>query len=146
MPQLIPQVFNGGEVRIAGPFPPLHSQILEEVCDNPRSVGASVVILEDGVWSQTVEIWDCHWLQHFISIISLIASNDEKPGFSSEGDAAPHLHTAPTTTCFSIGAGISRAFSVSPPHPDPMIQNLNSSLTNVPPHVDVPVQLLHKRA
>ena len=84
-PKLMPQVFNGVEVRTAGrpfrPFHPLHSQILVVVSDKPRSVGASVVILEDRVRSQTVEIWDCHWLQNLfsISLCIEIASNDDKP-------------------------------------------------------------------
>src|SRR4029434_1822576 len=68
-PKLIPQVFNWVEVWTHGmPFHPLHSQILEVVSDKPRSVGVSVVILEDRVRSQTVEIWDCHWLKNLISI------------------------------------------------------------------------------
>jgi hypothetical protein len=59
---LIPQVFNGVEVRSASrPYHLLHSNILEVDPDKPRPVGASVVILEDRVRSQTVEIWDCHW-------------------------------------------------------------------------------------
>ena len=63
-PMLIPQVFNGVEVRSASrPYHLLHSNILEVDPDKPRPVGASVVILEDRVRSQTVEIWDCHWLQ-----------------------------------------------------------------------------------
>ena len=63
-PKLISQVFNGVEVRTASrPFHPLHSHILVVIPDKPRPVGASVVILEDRVWFQTVEIWDCHWLQ-----------------------------------------------------------------------------------
>ena len=55
-------------------------------------MGVNVVILEDRVRSQTVEIWDCHWLQNLISISLCIeiASNEDKPRFSSEGDAAPH--------------------------------------------------------
>lgn len=48
MPKLIPEVFNGVEVRTAGrPFNPLHSQILEVVSDKPRSEGTNVVILEE---------------------------------------------------------------------------------------------------
>ena len=70
-PKLIPQVFNGVEVRtgvLSRPFHPIHSHILEVVSDKPRPVGASVVILEERVWFQTVEIWDCHWLQNLISM------------------------------------------------------------------------------
>ncbi|XP_066543051.1 uncharacterized protein mlphb [Hoplias malabaricus] len=54
-----------------------------------------IVILEDRVRSQTVEIWHCHWLQNFISISLCIeiASNDDKPRFSSEGDVATNLQT-----------------------------------------------------
>ena len=123
-PKLIPQVFNGVEVRTASrPFHPLHSHILEVVSDKPHPLGASIVMLEDRVRSQTVEIWDCHWLQNLISISLCIeiASND-KPSFSSEGDATPHHHTASTKICHSIGAAISIAFSASSPHFDPMIQ------------------------
>src|SRR4029434_3245141 len=62
-PKLIPQVFNWVEVSTHGrPFHSLYSHVLEVVCDNPSSVGWSVVILEDGVRSQIVEIWDGHWL------------------------------------------------------------------------------------
>nr|WPK86747.1 NLRC3-like protein 133 [Sebastes schlegelii] len=55
------------------------------VCDNPGSVGANVVILEDEVRSVIVEIWDCHWLQNFIPISHCIemAFNDEKPCFAN---------------------------------------------------------------
>ena len=68
-PKLIPQVFNWVEVWTHGRlFHPLHSQILEVLCDDPASVGASVVILEDGVRSQILEIWDRHWLQNLIPI------------------------------------------------------------------------------
>ena len=35
-------------------------------------MGASVVILEDGVRSQIVEIWDRHWLQNIIPIFDCI--------------------------------------------------------------------------
>ena len=124
-PKLIPQVFNGVEVRTTSrPFHPLHSHILQVVSDKPQPVGESVVILEDRVRSQTVEIWDCHWLQNLISLSLCIeiASNDDKPCFSSEGDATPHHHTASTKRCYSIGAAISIAFSASSPHFDPTIQ------------------------
>lgn len=40
--------------------------VLEVVCGNPGSVGGSVVILEDGIWSQIEEIWGCHWLQKLV--------------------------------------------------------------------------------
>ena len=39
---------------------PLHSQILEVLCDDPGFVGAGFVILEDKVKSQILEIWDRH--------------------------------------------------------------------------------------
>ncbi|KAL6490631.1 hypothetical protein MHYP_G00009760 [Metynnis hypsauchen] len=143
------QIIKQNEGLELQPFHPLHSQILEVVSDKPRSVGASIVILEERVRCQIVEIWDCHWLQNFI-LISLcieIASSDDKPCFSSEGDAAPHNHTASTKRCYSIGAAISIAFSVSSPHFDPMIQlpKAESGLINehnVPPHVQVPVHVL----
>ena len=58
-PKLIPQVFNWVEVWTHGrPFHFLYSHILEVVCDNPGPVGVMDVILEDGVRSQIVEIWD----------------------------------------------------------------------------------------
>ncbi|KAL7889584.1 hypothetical protein AOLI_G00018420 [Acnodon oligacanthus] len=77
-------------------FHPLHSQILEVLFDKPRSVGASVVNLEDRVRSQTVEIWDCHWLQNFI-LISLcieIASNVTSLIFPVR-EMLPHTITLP---------------------------------------------------
>jgi len=71
-PKLIPQVSNRVEVWTLGrPFHSLFYHILEVVCDNPGSVGESVVILEDGVRAQIVEIWDGHWLQNLIPDISL---------------------------------------------------------------------------
>ena len=52
-------MLNWVEVWTLGrPFHSLYSHIVEVVCDNPGSVGASVVILEDEVRSQIVEIWD----------------------------------------------------------------------------------------
>ena len=52
-PKLIPQMFNWVEFWSHGrPFHPFHSQILEVLCDDPGSVGAGDVILEDGVRSQ----------------------------------------------------------------------------------------------
>ncbi|MEQ2279532.1 hypothetical protein AMECASPLE_010532 [Ameca splendens] len=55
--KLNPQQLDRVEVRTTGrSFHPLHSQILEVVSDKPCSVGASVVTLEDRVWSQTAEI------------------------------------------------------------------------------------------
>ena len=103
------------------PFP---RQILEVVSDAPRSVGVSVVIFEDRVRSQTEEIWDCHWLQNVISLSLCIeiASNDDEPRFSSEGDAASHHNTTSTKRRYSIGAAVSIAFSASSPHIDPTIQ------------------------
>jgi len=83
-PKLIQQVFNWVEVWTLGrPFHSLSSHILEVVCDNPGSVGASVVILEDGVRAQIVEIWDSHRLQNLIPISHCIemAFNDDKPCF-----------------------------------------------------------------
>ena len=88
---IIPQELNWVEVWTLGrPFHSLYSHIVEVVCDNPGSVGASVVILEDEVRSQIVEIWDRHWLQNLIPISHCIemAFNDDKPYFASEGDAA----------------------------------------------------------
>ena len=62
---------------------------------NPALWGG-VVISEDRVWSQTVEIWDYHWLKKFISISLCIqvVCNDDKPNHSSEGDLA-HTITLP---------------------------------------------------
>ena len=58
-PKLISKVFTWVEVWTHGrPFHFLYSHILEVVCDNPGSVGVMDVILEDGVRSQIVEIWD----------------------------------------------------------------------------------------
>ena len=51
--------FNWVEVWTHGrPFHPLHSQILEVLCDDPGSVGASNVILEGGIRSQVPKIWN----------------------------------------------------------------------------------------
>ena len=67
--KLILQVFNWVEVWTHGrPFHPLHSQILEVLCDDPGSVGASIVILEDGIRSQVPKIWDRHWIQNLIPV------------------------------------------------------------------------------
>ena len=101
------EVFNGVEVRTAGrPLHCLHSYILEVVSDKTHSVGVSVVILEDRIWSQTVEIWDRRWLQNVILISLCIesASTDDERCFSSEGDAAPHHHTASTKWCLLCAA------------------------------------------
>ena len=98
--QADPQLFTGVEVRTAG----RPSSLM-----NPLWVQAFL----DRVWSQTVEIWDCHWLQNLIpiSLCIEIASNDDEPGFSSERDAVPHHHTAPTKRFDSIGAAIGIEFS-----------------------------------
>ena len=57
------------------------------------------------VWSQTVEMWDWHWLQNFIPP-------------SWEGDDGPHHHTSSIRRCYSSGAAITKASSVSSPHFD----------------------------
>jgi len=64
------------------------SQILEVLCDDPGSVGVSVVLLEDGVRSQILEIWDIHWLQNLIPISHCIeiTFNDDKFCFACETD------------------------------------------------------------
>lgn len=46
----------------------IHSKILEVLCDDPCSVWESIVILDHGVKSQILEIWDHCWLQHLIPI------------------------------------------------------------------------------
>ena len=43
-------------------------QILEVLFDDLRSVGASVVHLENGIRAHVLEVWDCHWLQNVITI------------------------------------------------------------------------------
>ena len=121
--RLIPQVLNGAEVRTADRLlHHLHSQILEVVFDERCSVGASIFILKDRIWSQTVETWDCHWLQNFISISlrTELAPNHDKPCFSGDGDAAPPHHTASTKRCYSIGAAITNGSPMSSPHLDPI--------------------------
>ncbi|KAL6460179.1 hypothetical protein MHYP_G00319380 [Metynnis hypsauchen] len=76
-----------------------------------------------------------------------IASNDNKPRFSSGGDADPHHHTASTKRCYSIGAGISTAFVAFSPHFASTIQLLEAEsglITehNIPLHVQVPLHML----
>ncbi|CAK6968511.1 uncharacterized protein LOC127353784 [Scomber scombrus] len=112
MPKLIPQVFDGVEVR---PFHPPHSLILEVVSDKPRSVGAGVVILEFGprLWRYGIAT-GCRISSRYLCIE--IASNDDKPCFSRDGDAAPHHHTASTKKML-LSAAISIAFSASSPRP-----------------------------
>lgn len=53
---------------------------------------------EDGLQTWTVEMWDCHWVPHLISISFCIdiVSSDDKPCLFSEGDAAPNHHTYTT--------------------------------------------------
>lgn len=84
--------------------------------ETPLCWGASIVLLENRVQSQTVKIWDCHWLPNLISLSQCIdiTSNDGKPCSFSEGDAIPYHHTASTKRCYAIGAAISIAFSASP--------------------------------
>ena len=73
--------------------------------------------------SQSVEIWDCHWLQNLISICPCIEiASDNESRFSSEGDAGQHHHTASTRRRYSIGAAISTVFSTSSPHIELTIQ------------------------
>ncbi|GLD62565.1 G protein-coupled receptor, class C, group 5, member Bb [Lates japonicus] len=99
------------------------------VSDKPRSVEASIVILEDREFCP--RLWRygiATGCRISISLCIEIASNDDKPRFSSDGDAAPHHQNASTRRCYSIDAAISIAFSASSPHFDSMIQNLDSSL------------------
>ena len=98
--------FNGVEVWTAGkPFHPLHSLILEVVSDKPLSVGVSVVILDDIIWSHPVEVpVDCQWFQNFtlISLCIEIASND-KSHFSPVRAIPPNTITLPPPkSVFSI--------------------------------------------
>lgn len=79
MCKMIPQVFGGVEVRTAGrPFIPLCSHILEVGTDYPHPLQSK---FENRIWSQTVEIRDCNWLQNLIliSICIKMNSNDDKP-------------------------------------------------------------------
>lgn len=55
-PKLLPRMFSRVEVRTVGrSFHLLHSQTLEAASGKPRSVGTSVVILEDSIWPNTTE-------------------------------------------------------------------------------------------
>ena len=87
-------------------------------------MGASVVIMEDGVRSQILEIWDHHRFQNLIPILHCIeiAFNDDKLYFACERDTAPHHDTAPIEKCHAICAAICIAFSTSSPYFDPAIQ------------------------
>ena len=87
-------------------------------------------------------MWDCHWLLNFTSVALCIeiASNDNKPSFSSEDDAAPHHPTASAKKRYSIGATLTKVLSTSSPHFDAMTQmpEVEPGLTaehNVSPHV-----------
>lgn len=119
-PKLIPQVSSGLEVRTSSSPLPNSGVILEVI--NPVCEG--VVILEDRVQSQTVEIWNCLRLQNLISISLCfkIAADDDKPCFSSEGDAAPNHHTASNKSCFTSSAAMGIARCMSSPHFDPTVQ------------------------
>ena len=88
-PKLIPQMFNWVEVWTHGrPFHPLHSHILEVLSDDPGSVGASVVILEDGSRSHIPKIWDRHWLQNLVPIPLCVevSLNDSQVCLASDRD------------------------------------------------------------
>ena len=65
---------------------------------------SACVILEDRVWSQTVNIWDFHYLLNFISISLCIeiTSNDHEPSFSSK--MLPHTTTLhpPKDVCLLV--------------------------------------------
>ena len=124
-PKLIPQMFNWVEVWTHGrPVHPVHSHILEVGCNDPGSVGASVVILEDGVRSHILKVWDRHWPQDLIAISDCVevSPNDDKVCLPSYRDATPHHDTAPTESCHSICAAICKAFSLPSPHSHPAIQ------------------------
>lgn len=99
-----------------------------------HSVGVIVVISVDGVWSQTVEdmglplVAVVGWSLISISLCFEMTSNDDKSCFSSDGDATPHHHTTSTKRCYSVGAAISIALYILPPHFDPAMQlSLDSS-------------------
>lgn len=55
------------------------------------------VILEDGVRSQILEIYDCDWLHNLTPIFHCIeiTFKDDKFCFVSERDIGPQHHTAP---------------------------------------------------
>src|SRR4029434_853559 len=54
------------------------------------SVGGSVVILEDGVRSQILEIWDRHWLQNLIPLSTEYQQNNIAGDFGTFFWAATH--------------------------------------------------------
>ena len=76
--------------------------------DDPGSVGASVVILEDGSRSHIPKIWDRHWLQDLVPIPLCVevSLNDYKVCLASDRDPTPHHDTAPSKRCHSVGTAI----------------------------------------
>lgn len=78
-------------------------------------MGASVVLLGDGVRSGIAEIRDSHWTQNLVLVrfSTETAFNGDQPCFVSDGGAVAHHDTGPAKSCFSISATI----SVAPHYP-----------------------------
>lgn len=85
----------------------LYCHHLEVVCDNPSSARMSLVILEDGVRSLTVEMWA---ESHLDVSVTDMALDGDKACLASDGDTAP-----PTKSCYSINTTISTVFSMLSP-------------------------------
>ena len=89
--KVIRQVLNGVEVRTAGelhqssPFPNSEGSLWQK---KPNSVDTRLLILENRVWSQTMDIRDCHWMLNII-YLSALRSNYVKPCFSSKRISTP---------------------------------------------------------
>lgn len=117
--KLIPQVFSGGEVRTS--FPKVFS---DKLCSVAQSVQ-----------SQTVEIWGLPLVaESHINIFCIAnASSDEKPRFSSEGDASISHQTASTKSYQSIGAANIIVFSALSPHfwPDFLLRMAEQNVLHI---------------
>ena len=77
----LPQVFNGVEVRTGRPFHPLHSQILCELSSWRTEFGPRL-------WTYGIAT-GCRISSRYLSALRW-------PHLFSDGDAAPHHHTAST--------------------------------------------------
>lgn len=71
--------------------------------------GAGTAILEDGVGSQIVEVWDCRWLWMCSGTETALSSDQSRS--ASDGDAGPHRGTAPTNSWDRIASTVSIAFT-----------------------------------
>ena len=105
--KLVPQMLNRVQVRaVHRPLHPRHSLLLQVFRDDPRSVWAGIIILEDGVWSEIAQVWDDHWPKNVvpISLGVQVSINDDQLCLPLSRNATPHHDTAPSKRCDSIDA------------------------------------------